>query len=52
MSGQDYKFEGWVGKDKDCVHGKMQWEEFKPKTWEEVRILPRAWIEKLLTDMF
>ena len=33
----DYKFEGWVGHDKDCINGKLSWEEFKPKTWEEVR---------------
>ncbi|KAF2150024.1 zinc-binding alcohol dehydrogenase [Myriangium duriaei CBS 260.36] len=31
----DYKFEGWVGHDKDCVKGNMKWEEFKPKQWEE-----------------
>jgi len=36
----DYKFEGWVGHDKDCVNGKLSWEEFKPKTWEEVRNSP------------
>jgi len=46
MSGQDHKFEGWVGKDKDCVHGKMHWEEFKPKTWEEVRRHSMASIER------
>ena len=31
----DYKFQGWVGKDKDSVKGKMVWEEFQPKKWEE-----------------
>lgn len=35
MSGTDYKFFGWLGKDKDCVHGKMVWEEYTPKTWTE-----------------
>ncbi|KAI9004219.1 putative quinone oxidoreductase [Gaertneriomyces semiglobifer] len=31
---EDYKFAGWVGKDKDCI-GKMVWEEYTPKTWTE-----------------
>ncbi|GAM90279.1 hypothetical protein ANO11243_083210 [Dothideomycetidae sp. 11243] len=31
----DYKFEGWVGKDKDSVKGKMVWEDFTPKNWQE-----------------
>lgn len=32
---QDYKFEGWVGKDKKSVEGNMVWEDFEPKAWEE-----------------
>ncbi|KAG0647590.1 NADP-dependent alcohol dehydrogenase VII [Hyphodiscus hymeniophilus] len=31
----DYKFEGWLGKDKQCAQGQMEWGEFEPKTWEE-----------------
>ncbi|KAF4551575.1 Alcohol dehydrogenase GroES-like domain-containing protein 18 [Elsinoe fawcettii] len=34
----DYKFEGWMGLDKDCAEGKMVWQEFKPKTWEEADV--------------
>lgn len=30
----DYKFFGWVGKDKDSI-GKLSWEEYEPKTWTE-----------------
>lgn len=30
-----YKFQGWMGLDKDSVHGKMVWQEFEPKTWTE-----------------
>jgi threonine dehydrogenase-like Zn-dependent dehydrogenase len=31
----DYKFEGWLGKDKLSVQGQMIWEKFEPKVWEE-----------------
>ncbi len=31
----DYKFQGWVGLDKDAEKGKMVWQEYKPKTWTE-----------------
>ncbi|KAF2716130.1 GroES-like protein [Polychaeton citri CBS 116435] len=31
----EYKFEGWMGLDKDSVQGKMHWQEFEPKTWTE-----------------
>eukprot|EP00026_Physarum_polycephalum_P010765 Phypoly_transcript_10944.p1 GENE.Phypoly_transcript_10944~~Phypoly_transcript_10944.p1 ORF type:complete len:358 (-),score=62.91 Phypoly_transcript_10944:95-1168(-) len=31
----EYKFFGWLGKDKDSVNGKMVWEEYTPKTWTE-----------------
>ena len=34
----DYKFEGWMGLDKDCVDGKMVWQEFKPKPFEETDV--------------
>jgi hypothetical protein len=31
----DTKFQGWLGKDKDAVKGKMQWGDFEPKKWSE-----------------
>lgn len=31
----DYKFQGWLGKDKDSVKGQMQWGEYEPKKWTE-----------------
>lgn len=30
----EYKFAGWMGKDKNAI-GNMVWEEFTPKTWTE-----------------
>jgi hypothetical protein len=30
----DYKFFGWVGKDKNSI-GNLVWEEYEPKTWTE-----------------
>lgn len=30
-----YKFHGWMGLDKNSVQGKMEWQEFEPKTWTE-----------------
>jgi len=30
-----YKFQGWLGQDKDSVKGKMEWKEYEPKTWTE-----------------
>jgi len=30
-----YKFQGWMGLDKDADKGKMVWQEFEPKTWTE-----------------
>jgi len=30
----DYKFRGWVGKDKNSI-GNLTWEEYEPKTWTE-----------------
>ncbi|ROT34862.1 cinnamyl alcohol dehydrogenase [Sodiomyces alkalinus F11] len=38
MAAEDYKFEGWLGKDFSCVDGKMVWEEFEPKPWEETNV--------------
>ncbi|PQE23107.1 hypothetical protein CJF32_00004510 [Rutstroemia sp. NJR-2017a WRK4] len=31
----DYKFEGWMGLDPGCVNGKMVWQGFEPKPFEE-----------------
>lgn len=31
----DYKFEGWMGLDKESVKGNMVWQEYEPKTWTE-----------------
>jgi hypothetical protein len=30
-----YKFQGWMGLDKDADKGKMVWQEYEPKTWTE-----------------
>ncbi|BCR87847.1 NAD(P)-dependent alcohol dehydrogenase [Aspergillus chevalieri] len=38
MAQTDYKFEGWMGLDKDSVDGKMVWQEFEPKPWEETDV--------------
>lgn len=34
----DYKFQGWLGLDADSVNGKMQWQGYEPKTWEETDV--------------
>ena len=34
MSGTDYKFEGWLGKDEESINGKMEWGQFEPKEWD------------------
>ncbi|KAH8200212.1 hypothetical protein TruAng_005604 [Truncatella angustata] len=31
----DYKFEGWNALDASAAEGKMVWQEFEPKRWEE-----------------
>lgn len=31
----DYKFEGWMGLDKEASNGNMVWKEYEPKTWTE-----------------
>lgn len=28
-------FEGWVGLDKESVHGKLEWQRYDPKTFDE-----------------
>lgn len=30
-----YKFQGWMGLDKDATKGQMVWQEYEPKTWTE-----------------
>lgn len=30
-----YKFQGWMGLDKNATEGKMVWQEYEPKTWTE-----------------
>jgi len=37
-SSTDYKFIGWLGLDKTADKGKMVWQEFEPKTWEETDV--------------
>lgn len=34
----DYKFQGWMGLDKDSINGKMVWQEYDPKPWEETDV--------------
>jgi alcohol dehydrogenase (NADP+) len=29
------KFQGWLGKDKSSIEGKMEWADFEPKQWTE-----------------
>ena len=31
----DYKFEGWLGDDPKSADGKMKWESYEPKKWNE-----------------
>lgn len=35
---QGYKFQGWLGLDKDSAKGKMVWKPFEPKPFEETDI--------------
>ncbi|KAI9927142.1 hypothetical protein ASPWEDRAFT_122345 [Aspergillus wentii DTO 134E9] len=35
MSESAPKFEGWMGLDRDSAKGKMVWQKFQPKAWEE-----------------
>ncbi|KAJ6089271.1 hypothetical protein N7467_004487 [Penicillium canescens] len=34
----DYKFEGWCGLSPEAAKGKMVWQEFEPKPWEETDV--------------
>ena len=34
----DYKFEGWLGEDKESINGKMVFNQFDPKTFEETDV--------------
>lgn len=34
----DYKFEGWCGLSPEAGQGKMVWQEFEPKPWEETDV--------------
>ncbi|KAE8350710.1 chaperonin 10-like protein [Aspergillus coremiiformis] len=38
MAQTDYKFEGWMGLAPDAAEGKMVWQEFEPKEWEETDV--------------
>lgn len=31
----DYEFKGWLGRDPSSINGKMEWDTFEPKKWEE-----------------
>ena len=33
-----YKFQGWLALDQESVNGKMGWQTFEPKTWEETDV--------------
>ncbi|KAE8383137.1 chaperonin 10-like protein [Aspergillus bertholletiae] len=38
MTNYDYRFEGWMGLDPSSAEGKMKWQEYTPKEWEETDI--------------
>jgi len=38
MASTDYKFEGWLGLDKTSAEGKMVWQQFEPKPFEETDV--------------
>jgi hypothetical protein len=38
MGSTDYKFEGWMGLGPEAGEGKMVWQEFQPKEWEETDV--------------
>ncbi|KAE8386376.1 chaperonin 10-like protein [Aspergillus alliaceus] len=38
MAQPDYKFAGWIGLAPETADGKMVWQEFEPKEWEETDI--------------
>ncbi|KAI9730440.1 MAG: hypothetical protein M1834_005950 [Cirrosporium novae-zelandiae] len=35
MATEDYTFQGWMGLDKECVKGKMVWQSYTPKPFDE-----------------
>jgi alcohol dehydrogenase (NADP+) len=37
-SSESYKFEGWMGLSPEAAEGKMVWQEFEPKPWEETDV--------------
>lgn len=34
MAPANYTFQGWLGLDKESVNGKMQWQQFEPKSFQ------------------
>ena len=34
----DYKFQGWMGLSPDAVNGKMEWQSYEPKNWQETDV--------------
>lgn len=38
MPSTNYKFQGWLGLDKDSANGKMEWREFEPKQFQETDV--------------
>lgn len=37
-SQEEPKFEGWLGLSPEAVEGKMEWQPFAPKPWEETDV--------------
>ena len=38
MAASDYKFEGWMGLDPESAKGKLVWQEFAPKPFDETDV--------------
>lgn len=38
LAAPEYKFEGWQALDASAAEGKMVWQEFEPKPWEETDV--------------
>lgn len=38
MDTQNYKFEGWMGLDAESAKGKLVWQRFDPKPFEETDV--------------
>ena len=34
----DYKFQGWMGLDKDSANGNLKFQQYEPKTWQETDV--------------